>query len=241
MLRPPETIETERLLLRPPRHSDARAIFEGYAQDTEVVRYLVWRPHEDLRETEQFLARCATGWQTGEEFPWAITIRDGGGPTGRAGAAGGETGETGGEVGGLTGAGGKLIGKAGELIGGSDKLIGAGGELIGEGCELVGESGELIGMVGLRVRDFKAEVGYVLARRWWGRGLVAEALRPVVAWALGQPAVYRVWAVCDVENRASARVMEKVGMEREGLLRRYTLRPNASAEPRDSYCYSVVK
>ena len=40
----PERIETERLVLRKLRMEDAPVIFETYAQDPEVTRYLVWRP-----------------------------------------------------------------------------------------------------------------------------------------------------------------------------------------------------
>jgi [ribosomal protein S5]-alanine N-acetyltransferase len=35
--------------------------------------------------------------------------------------------------------------------------------------------------------------------------------------------------------------LEKIGMRREGTLRRWALHPNLSDEPRDAYCYSVVK
>ena len=48
-------------------------------------------------------------------------------------------------------------------------------------------------------------------------------------------------AIFDVENVASARVLEKVGMQLEGKLRRNIVHPNISSEPRDSYCYSAVK
>lgn len=41
----PSTLETARLVLRPPRMEDAAAIFEGYAQHPEVTRYLTWKPH----------------------------------------------------------------------------------------------------------------------------------------------------------------------------------------------------
>ena len=51
----------------------------------------------------------------------------------------------------------------------------------------------------------------------------------------------RVWAVCDVDNTASARVMEKIGMTREGLMRRGVLHPNSSSEPRDCWLYAKVK
>jgi len=100
---------------------------------------------------------------------------------------------------------------------------------------------ELIGGIALRVREFKADVGYVLARDHWGHGYAAEALDVVVKWALGQPAIHRVWAVCDIDNPSSARVMEKVGMTREGTLRRWVVHPQTGDSPRDCLCYSIIK
>jgi len=70
---------------------------------------------------------------------------------------------------------------------------------------------------------------------------MSEALTSVVQWALAQPEIYRVWATCDIENLASARVLERIGMEREGVLRRWLVHPNVGNEPRDCLCYSVVK
>lgn len=46
--------------------------------------------------------------------------------------------------------------------------------------------------------------------------MMTEALRRVLEWTRCQPQIYRVWAECDVENVASARVLQKVGMEHEG-------------------------
>jgi len=48
-------------------------------------------------------------------------------------------------------------------------------------------------------------------------------------------------AVCDVENIASARVMEKAGLSREGVLRRWLVHPNLGPEPRDCYGYARVR
>lgn len=98
-----------------------------------------------------------------------------------------------------------------------------------------------MGMVELGNKEFKAEIGYVLARKYWGQGFVPEAARAVADWALAQPNIYRVWTVCDVDNLASARVLEKIGMQREGLLRRYIPHPNISEAPRDCWCYAKVK
>lgn len=103
------------------------------------------------------------------------------------------------------------------------------------------ENDDVIGMVGLRINDFKADVGYVIGPSWWSQGYATEAVQPVVDWALSQPTIFRVWAMVDVDNPASARVLEKVGMKREGVLRRSSLHPNVSDEPRDSYCYAIVK
>ncbi len=69
---------------------------------------------------------------------------------------------------------------------------------------------------------------------------MVEALEPVVGWWLSQPTVFRVWATCDVDNRGSARVLEKSGFQLEGTLRRWELHPNISEEPRDSLCYAII-
>jgi len=51
----------------------------------------------------------------------------------------------------------------------------------------------------------------------------------------------RIWAVHDVENEASGKVMLKLGMEYEGTIRRFSIHPNISVEPRDAKMYSSVK
>jgi RimJ/RimL family protein N-acetyltransferase len=175
----PPTILTERLLLRWPRMEDAEAVFDSYAQDEEVTRYLRWAPHGEPRETWEFLWRTVNAAADGSRQTWAITLRDDPGDT-------------------------------------------------------------LRGMIELTMHDFKAEVGYVLARPFWGRGLMTEALRAVVEFAFCR-GLYRVWGVCDVDNTASARVMEKAGMRFEGVLRRFMLHPNVSNEPRDARCYAATR
>jgi ribosomal-protein-alanine N-acetyltransferase len=177
-MKPPEHIETARLVLRTPSVADAEAIFNSYAQDLEVTRYLIWQPHKNIQETEGFLADCAVAWEGNVRFPYVITFK---------------------------------------------------------------QSGAVIGMLEIRINDFKADVGYVLSRQHWDKGMATEALRGLVEWALRQESIYRVWALCDVDNLASGRVLEKVGMQREGVLRRQMVHPNISDEPRDCYCYAVVK
>jgi ribosomal-protein-alanine N-acetyltransferase len=102
------------------------------------------------------------------------------------------------------------------------------------------ETGELIGMIDLRL-EAEANLGYVLSRRYWNRGLTTEAVRAVIAHAFQQPGIHRVWAVCAVENDASARVLQKAGMVFEGRLERHLVFPNLGDEPRDVFRYGIVR
>ena len=68
-----------------------------------------------------------------------------------------------------------------------------------------------------------------------------EALSYLVNWSMDQPEIFRAWAFCDVENPASARVMEKAGMTREGVLRRWHVCPSIGPEPRNCIVCAKVK
>ena len=174
----PDQFETERLVLRKPRMDDARAIFERWTQDQEVTRYLTWRPHERIEQTQEFVQGCIRAWQGETRFPYVITLKG---------------------------------------------------------------TGEVIGIIDPRIEGPKVGIGYGTARAYWGKGYVPEATRAIIEWAFQQPSIYRVYATTDVENVASRRVMEKVGMQGEGILRRYILHPNISDIPRDSYMYAITK
>ena len=77
-----------------------------------------------------------------------------------------------------------------------------------------------VGNIDLRVRSHGvAEMGYSIARPLWGQGLVAEAASAVVAHGFEQLGLARVQALADIRNKGSWRVMEKLGMAREGVLR----------------------
>ena len=92
-----------------------------------------------------------------------------------------------------------------------------------------------------RPEPHRLDCGYVLARAFWRRGLMTGALAEVTGWAMRQDAIWRIGAVCDVEKRASARVMEKAGLEREGILRRWIIHPHVGFEPRDCFSYAMVR
>ena len=64
-----------------------------------------------------------------------------------------------------------------------------------------------------------AELGYLLGKRWWGRGLATEAARAVVDCGFQRFRLHKVYARAHVDNKRSWRVMERLGMTREGVLR----------------------
>ena len=177
-MKPPESFETLCLHLRRPTMDDAEQVFQGYAQDPAVSKYMIWRPHQDIDTTRAFLDRCAHCWRDGTAFPWLITGKEEGAP---------------------------------------------------------------LGIIELRIDGHRADLGYGIARRDWGNGYTTEAVEVIVQWAMAQESIYRVWATCDVENLASARVLEKAGLQKEGILRRYIVHPNVSSEPRDCFCFAIVK
>jgi RimJ/RimL family protein N-acetyltransferase len=95
----------------------------------------------------------------------------------------------------------------------------------------------VIGAVSIRARACEADFGYVLNRRFWNRGMTTEAAAAVTAWALSTRRLPRIWATCDAQNARSIRVLEKLGLEREGLVPGGMVRPNLSAAPREAYLY----
>ena len=81
--------------------------------------------------------------------------------------------------------------------------------------------GAVIGSIALYLdlRHQTGGMGYALARPYWGRGLMTEAARAVVAWGFGERGLQRIWASADIRNLRSRRVMERLGMAREGVSR----------------------
>ena len=102
-------------------------------------------------------------------------------------------------------------------------------------------SGEFVGMLEPRPWGPIVNIGYLLARNYWGQGLMVEAIQAFSAIALQLPGIFRVEATCDVDNRPSARALEKSGFRLEGRLARHTLHPNISTEPRDCLIYAVCR
>ena len=174
----PDRFETARLVVRPIARGDALAIFATYAQDPEVSRYLSWRPHRRLAESEAFVSRCLSAPPT-RSRSYA------------------------------------LVGRA---------------------------EGRLLGAFELRQPEpHRLDCGYVLARPFWDHGLMTEALAEATRWAMDRNDIWRIGAVCDVDNIASARVMEKAGFAYEGTLRRWLVHPSLGPEPRDCLSFALTR
>ena len=102
-------------------------------------------------------------------------------------------------------------------------------------------AGEVVGGINLRLDPphRAAEIGYSTARRVWGRGVATEAAGAVLAAAFRCiPELNRVGARADTRNGASQRVMEKVGMKREGVLRQKRV---SHGEVVDEVWYAVLR
>lgn len=89
------------------------------------------------------------------------------------------------------------------------------------GIEYV-DTGRIIGTIGfmwIQEDNNAAEVGYSLAREYWGRGLMTEALRAVLQYGFDHMDLNRIEAQHETTNPASGAVMRKCHMQREGTLR----------------------
>ena len=101
--------------------------------------------------------------------------------------------------------------------------------------------GELIGACGLAVGNpgqREGWIGYVFAREHWGQGYATGAARLLVRFGFEELRLHRIFATCDPENRASARVLEKAGMQLEGRQRSDLF---VKGRWRDSLFYAILE
>jgi len=84
-------------------------------------------------------------------------------------------------------------------------------------------SGDVLGAIDLRFPDRDdrqvAELGYLLVAAARGRGVMSRAVRLLVGWGFAELDLARIQAMTHPDNAASARVLERLGFTREGLLR----------------------
>ena len=175
LMKAPPRVETPRLVLSAPVAGDADLVFQRYASDDDVTRYLGWPKHRTVADTQGFLAFSAVQWEREGAGPYLIWAR---------------------------------------------------------------ADGQLLGSTGLGMEPGgQAITGYVLAKDAWGKGYATEALTAVVDVAT-DIGVRRLYALCHPQHRASWRVLEKCGFERDGTWNRQVEFPNLAAGiTQDVLCY----
>lgn len=153
------TIGTERLTLRRFTEEDAVKMYENWASDPEVTRFMTWPPHAAPEVTRAVIGSWIPEYENPSYYNWIIELKEIGEPIGSISAV-----------------------KIDESVS-------------------------------------SAEVGYCMGRKWWGRGIMPEALKAVTAFLFDEVGVNRVEATHDLNNPKSGRVMDKAGMKQEGILR----------------------
>ena len=103
------------------------------------------------------------------------------------------------------------------------------------------ENNKVIGNCFLHNVNFehkRAEIAFNIARKYWGTGYATETVQAIIQFGFGYWQLNRIEGTCMVENRASARVMEKAGMTLEGVLRKYVY---VKGQFHDMKLYSILR
>jgi ribosomal-protein-alanine N-acetyltransferase len=95
-----------------------------------------------------------------------------------------------------------------------------------------------VGLIPANPKNRTFELAYVIAEEHWGKGIVAEAAKPLINFCFKHFAMERLQCRCDILNPQSSRVMEKLGMHYEGTLKASMF---LKGKPRDMHMYSIIK
>ncbi|MBN4004652.1 GNAT family protein [Nostoc sp. LPT] len=102
------------------------------------------------------------------------------------------------------------------------------------------EENRLIGNCGIRVNDLEmreANIGYELNTQYWGQGYATEAAQAILKFGFEELEMHRIWSWCVSENVASVKVLEKIGMRREGHLQEKEL---IKGRWYDNFLYAIL-
>jgi [ribosomal protein S5]-alanine N-acetyltransferase len=103
------------------------------------------------------------------------------------------------------------------------------------------ENGKFIGTIDFiswNTHHKIAEIGYVISQDYWGMGIATEAANELIKFGFNNMDLVRIQARCFVENKGSARVMEKIGMSFEGINRKGFF---SKGKHQDIKMYSILK
>ncbi len=140
-------IKSKRLTLRPFKLSDAQMMFDNWACDEDVTRYLSWTPHQDVKETKKLIQSWIDKQkQNNGYYQWAIVLN---------------------------------------------------------------QTNEVIGSI-THFEDH--EIGYCISKKYWNQSITSEALKGVLYFLFKYVKLESVFAVHNIENVASGKVMQKCKM-----------------------------
>lgn len=100
---------------------------------------------------------------------------------------------------------------------------------------------ELIGTCGFydwNKTASRAEIGYDLEPKYWGQGIMTEALRAVLKYGFKVMRLNRIQAIIDSENTESVKLVYRLGFKKEGVLRQ---RSYFNGQFRDDVCFSLLR
>ena len=103
------------------------------------------------------------------------------------------------------------------------------------------KSERIIGTCGLTIGSIehrRAELGYCFNREYWNQGYATEAARAMIDFGFRRLCSHRIYAYCDPDNLGSVRVLEKLGLHREGLLREHQF---VKGHWRDADLYAILE
>jgi len=114
-------------------------------------------------------------------------------------------------------------------------------QIIGDWGIVLKENNKMIGSCGFvawnRQHDY-AELGYVLSKQYWNRGIMTEAIKKVMDFGFSKMKLNRIEAYHLIDNVASEKVMIKSGMVNEGVVKQKFL---ANGIYNDAKLYAIVK
>ena len=152
-------LETERLMLRRFTIDDAEAMFNNWASDDEVTKYLTWPTHKSIDDSKWFINFCLDGYKEPSFYNWVIELKD--------------------------------------------------------TYELIGN----ISIVNVFDNTDSVEFGWVIGRKYWGKGYAPEACNKIIDVMFNEVGASCVFAIHDVNNPKSGKAMQKLGMKFEGIIR----------------------
>ncbi|MCL1859086.1 MAG: GNAT family N-acetyltransferase [Oscillospiraceae bacterium] len=174
-------LTTPRLILRRFTVDDAQAMYNNWATDEKVTRFLAWEIHESIEKTREILTQWVDEYDSLEYYHWGIEY----------------------------------------MHDGNIMIIGG------------------INLHGVSNKSWRAELGYNIGSKWWNKGIMTEAAKAVLEFGFNEVGFNKICALHDTENVGSGRVMQKIGMIREGHFHKHSRRKDGSWG--DIGFYSILK